>query len=102
MPTYEYQCSKCGQTFEAFQRMSDPPLKKCKKCGARGSVSRLISAGAGVIFKGSGFYATDYKRSGSSSVASKPPVETAKSDESKKAPEKKTDTPDTKKPSSSD
>jgi predicted nucleic acid-binding Zn ribbon protein len=50
--------------FEAFQKMTTPPLTKCKECGAKGSVSRLVGAGAGLIFKGSGFYATDYKRSG--------------------------------------
>ncbi len=59
MPTYEYQCQECGKEFEAFQKMSDSPLKQCKFCG--GSVRRLISGGTGVIFKGSGFYCTDYK-----------------------------------------
>ena len=59
MPTYEYECEKCGITFEEFQRITAKPLKKCHKCG--GPVTRLIGAGAGVIFKGSGFYATDYR-----------------------------------------
>jgi len=63
MPTYEYECSQCGQMFEASQRINDPPLTKCLKCGAKGKVSRLISPGAGLIFKGSGFYITDYKKS---------------------------------------
>jgi putative FmdB family regulatory protein len=57
MPTYEYECKKCGHTFEAFQSMNDEPLKKCPKCGK--SVRRIIFGGAGVIFKGSGFYVTD-------------------------------------------
>jgi putative FmdB family regulatory protein len=57
MPTYEYECKKCGYNFEAFQSMSDEPLKICDKCG--GDVRRLILGGAGVIFKGSGFYVTD-------------------------------------------
>ncbi len=61
MPTYEYLCQKCGQTFEVFQSMKDAPLKVCT-CGKRGRVKRLLGAGAGVIFKGSGFYETDYKR----------------------------------------
>jgi putative FmdB family regulatory protein len=59
MPTYEYECEKCGITFERFQSITAEPIKKCPKCG--GPVRRLIGAGAGVIFKGSGFYATDYR-----------------------------------------
>ena len=58
MPTYEYQCKDCGYKFEKFQKMSDEPIKKCPKCS--GSLKRLIGAGMGIIFKGSGFYATDY------------------------------------------
>ena len=61
MPTYEYECSKCGQRFDAFQNMSDEPLKHCPDCG--GSVHRLIGTGGSIIFKGKGFYETDYKRS---------------------------------------
>ncbi len=61
MPTYEYKCQACGFTFEKFQSMKDKPIKKCPKCD--GTVQRLISGGAGVIFKGSGFYATDYAKS---------------------------------------
>ncbi|MCX8037883.1 MAG: zinc ribbon domain-containing protein [Candidatus Sumerlaeia bacterium] len=68
MPTYEYECSKCGEMFEAFQRISEAPLKKCQLCGAKGTVSRLISPGAGLIFKGSGFYITDYKKSGAAAT----------------------------------
>ena len=64
MPTYEYECQRTGKRFEKFQRMSDEPLKKCPECG--GPARRLISAGAGVIFKGSGFYATDYGSGGGS------------------------------------
>lgn len=62
MPTYVYECEKCGHKFEHFQGMNDPRLKKCPEC--KGKVKRLIGAGAGIIFKGSGFYATDYKRNG--------------------------------------
>ena len=58
MPTYDYQCEKCGHRFERFQKMSDLPLKICPECG--GEVQRLIGTGAAVIFKGSGFHATDY------------------------------------------
>jgi putative FmdB family regulatory protein len=64
MPTYEYQCSQCDQIFEEFQKMTAPALTDCPKCGAKGTVRRLIAGGAGLIFKGSGFYATDYKQGG--------------------------------------
>src|SRR5512137_2157627 len=60
MPTYEYECTKCGHTFEAFQSMSEKPLSRCPEC--RGRVRRLIGGGLGVIFKGSGFYSTDNKK----------------------------------------
>jgi putative FmdB family regulatory protein len=63
MPTYEYECPKCGHHFEQFQSMRDAPLKKCPKCG-RASLKRLVGGGAGLIFKGSGFYITDYARKG--------------------------------------
>ncbi|HEY1406000.1 MAG TPA: FmdB family zinc ribbon protein [Spirochaetota bacterium] len=66
MPTYDYKCDKCGDTFEIFQSMNDEPLSICEKCG--GSIRRLFSA-AGIIFKGSGFYVNDYKK-GSSSKSS--------------------------------
>ncbi len=59
MPTYEYKCTKCNHQFEAVQKMTDNPLSKCPEC--RCKVKRLIGAGAGVIFKGSGFYETDYR-----------------------------------------
>jgi putative FmdB family regulatory protein len=60
MPTYEYECKSCNHQFEVFQNMSDAPLKVCPKCGK--GVRRLIAGGAGVIFKGSGFYVTDNKK----------------------------------------
>lgn len=59
MPTYEYECAKCGNVFDHFQKISDPPVKRCPRC--RGKVVRKPGAGAGIIFKGSGFYATDYR-----------------------------------------
>lgn len=67
MPTYEYQCAKCGHEFEKFQSIADKPLKICpedlcaRKTWGRGKVKKKISAGAGLIFKGSGFYITDYR-----------------------------------------
>jgi putative FmdB family regulatory protein len=63
MPTYEYECLKCGHQFEKFQSMRDEPLKKCPKCG-RASLKKLVGGGAGLIFKGSGFYITDYRKKG--------------------------------------
>jgi putative FmdB family regulatory protein len=60
MPTYEYQCDACGAEFELFQSITAKPIKKCPECGKL-RVRRLIGAGAGIIFKGSGFYQTDYR-----------------------------------------
>ena len=59
MPTYQYQCTSCSYEFEEFQKITDDPLETCPKCG--GHVQRLISGGAGLLFKGSGFYITDYR-----------------------------------------
>jgi putative FmdB family regulatory protein len=61
MPTYEYKCEKCGVVFEEIQSITAEPLKKCNKVECDGTVKRLFSAGAGFIFKGSGFYSTDYR-----------------------------------------
>ncbi|MCD6521916.1 zinc ribbon domain-containing protein [Candidatus Calescamantes bacterium] len=60
MPTYEYQCKNCGYRFEKFQSIKEEAIKTCPKCG--GEVQRLFSGGGGFIFKGPGFYATDYKK----------------------------------------
>lgn len=89
MPTYEYQCLKCGHKFERFQSMTDQPVKRCPEC--RCKVRRLLGVGAGIIFKGSGFYETDYKRKNSGgagkteSTKSSVKTENKKSDDSKKA-----------------
>lgn len=77
MPTYEYLCESCGSRFERFQPISAKPVRNCPECGKK--VRRLIHGGAGVIFKGSGFYQTDYR--------SKSYTEAAKKD----SPEKKTE-----------
>jgi putative FmdB family regulatory protein len=61
MPTYEYECQKCGHRLEEFQSMTAKPLVRCPKC--KGKLKRLIGAGAGFLFKGSGFYITDYRNS---------------------------------------
>jgi putative FmdB family regulatory protein len=60
MPTYEYECSNCGNKFEKFQSITAAPIKKCPVCG-KNTAKRLIGMGAGLIFKGSGFYITDYR-----------------------------------------
>ncbi len=67
MPTYEYECRKCGHRFEKFQSITAEPVKTCPQC--RGKVARLLSGGAGIIFKGSGFYQTDYKKTSHASHA---------------------------------
>lgn len=59
MPTYEYECKKCGYRFDRFQKMSDKPVSRCPEC--KGKVSRIIGLGGGVIFKGAGFYTTEYR-----------------------------------------
>jgi putative FmdB family regulatory protein len=77
MPTYEYACDKCGQNFDAFQSMRDEPFRECPKELCRlgqwghGKVKRLLGTGAGIIFKGSGFYITDYRSSSYKEAAKK-------------------------------
>jgi putative FmdB family regulatory protein len=96
MPTYEYRCAECGNEFEKFGRMSDPPVQECPNCHAE--AQRKISGGAGLVFKGSGFYITDYrgdgykkaaesdKGGGSSSSSSEPKADSSLKAESKPAP----------------
>lgn len=77
MPTYEYSCLKCGKNFDAFQSMRDEPYRTCPKelCRmpkwGKGKVKRLLGSGAGIIFKGSGFYSTDYRKPGYTEAAKK-------------------------------
>ena len=71
MPTYDYECDKCKHKFEHFQSMSAKHLKKCPECG--GKVTRLLGSGSGVIFKGSGFYQTDYKNPSTKSKSCEKP-----------------------------
>ncbi len=85
MPTYDYKCTACGYSFELFQSMSEEPIKECPQC--KGLVKRLIGTGAGPIFKGTGFYQTDYKNKSSNGN------NTAKND-TKKAEAKKEVTKD--------
>jgi putative FmdB family regulatory protein len=97
MPTYEYECQKCGHHYELYQSIKDAPKRTCPKC--RGRVKRLLGTGTGLIFKGSGFYTTDYrkpaykeaarKESGSStSTTAAPKPDATKSSDSKASPQK--------------
>ncbi len=86
MPTYAYVCKNCGHEFEEFQSITAEPLQKCPRCNKH-RLKRLIGSGAGIIFKGSGFYQTDY-RSESYTKAAKKEKDTGK----EKKDEKKTDT----------
>lgn len=81
MPTYEYVCDSCNDKFEIFQSIKEEPIKSCPKCG--GKIKRLIGSGSGIIFKGSGFYVTDYKNNGngksSKSTSTQPTCATCES-----------------------
>ena len=79
MPTYAYECDSCGHEFEKFQSMTASVLRKCPECGER-KLQRLIGPGAGVIFKGSGFYETDYRSDSYKKDASKDKESSSKSD----------------------
>ena len=86
MPTYEYRCGECGYEFELFQSMTEDPVSKCPQCGLD-AVERLISAGAGLIFKGSGFYITDYRSDSykSAAKADKPSSSSSSATDTKKS-----------------
>jgi len=87
MPTYNYYCSDCDTHFSYFQKMSESPISSCENCG--GKVKRLITGGTGLIFKGSGFYLTDYKN-GKKSEDNSPNSTQGKDKNSKKSEEEKT------------
>ncbi len=89
MPTYEYECDNCSYMFEKLQSMLDKKLKKCPKC-KKLRLHRLIGSGSGIIFKGSGFYETDYKNKGSSSSDSSDSSE-SKTETKTKTPKKKSE-----------
>jgi putative FmdB family regulatory protein len=90
MPTYDYRCDACGHEFELFQQMSAPVKKKCPEC-SKLKLKRLIGTGSGVMFKGSGFYETDY-RSDSYKKAAKADRESSKPKEKKPEAKKKSET----------
>jgi putative FmdB family regulatory protein len=85
MPTYEYSCTSCGFEFEEFQSIAAEPLSQCPKCKSR--VQRKISGGTGLIFKGTGFYITDYKKGVPDSDSSTPKPKSKNTDKTK-SPEK--------------
>jgi putative FmdB family regulatory protein len=103
MPTYEYICKKCGHEFEAIRSMSAPPLKECpenlcaRKKWGHGRVSKKIGAGAGLLFKGSGFYITDYRSEGYKSAAKSETGEARPKTEAAAKPEAKADSKPAKK-----
>jgi putative FmdB family regulatory protein len=95
MPTYEYECLKCSHEFECFQNMSEEPLQTCPEC--KGKVHRKIGMGAGIIFKGSGFYETDYKRGKEYNEAAKKDRDAEKVSASTDSKPKKSEKPSSKK-----
>ena len=92
MPTYEYRCTTCSHEFEKFQRMSEEPVAECPECGAKSE--RKLSAGAGLLFKGSGFYITDYRSDGYKQSAKAEKGDSGKASESKPAPKTPTKSDD--------
>lgn len=100
MPTYDYECGACNHTFEVFQGINDPVKKKCPECG-KNKLNRLFGSGAAIVFKGSGFYQTDYRSEGykKAAEADKKPKSESKSE--KKSETKKADTTTTNKKSDS-
>ena len=100
MPTYDYKCLACDVRFEKFQGITAPALEECPECG--GKVKRLIGAGAGLIFKGSGFYTTDYRSEGYKESAKKDKKESSDKSSSSDKSEKKTDTSNESKSKSTD
>jgi putative FmdB family regulatory protein len=96
MPTYEYKCENCGHLFEQFQSITSKPLRVCPQCG-QSKLNRLIGAGSGIIFKGSGFYATDYRNDSYKKSAASDKKTYTKPTETKDS--KKSDSASTEKPS---
>jgi putative FmdB family regulatory protein len=96
MPTYDYQCDQCGHEFELFQSISDPVKRKCPECGKL-KLRRLFGTGAAVVFKGSGFYQTDYRSDSYKKAAekdNKPAEKTSEAKPAEKSEKKKPDKPE--------
>lgn len=91
MPTYEYECQKCGHHYELYQSIKDGPKRTCPKC--HGRVKRLLGTGAGLIFKGSGFYSTDYRTPNYTAGAKKDSGASSPATSSKTSAEKAGSTP---------
>ncbi len=90
MPTYDYECQDCGHKFELFQSIKADPVKTCPVCNKR-KVRRLIGSGSGLIFKGSGFYCTDYRDSGYKSAAKSDSSSSSSTSSSSTSSESKSD-----------
>lgn len=90
MPTYDYECTACGHEFEHFQRITEDPLKKCPECGKK-KLNRLFGTGAAIVFKGSGFYQTDYRSESYKKAAEADSKKSEPKSESKSS-DKKSDT----------
>jgi len=91
MPTYDYKCTGCGHKFDELQSFSEPPLTKCPQC-KKNKLERLFGGGGAIIFKGGGFYETDYRRAGEKADKGEAPAEAPKTDGKT---ETKSDTPAT-------
>lgn len=104
MPTYQYSCSKCGHEFELFQSMKDSAIEVCPedKCGrprwGKGRVQRQLGSGAGLIFKGSGFYITDYRSENYKAAAKNDAPKSGSAGDAKPAPAKAAEKPAAAKP----
>ena len=90
MPTYDYECEACNHTFEEFQGINDPILKKCPEC-KKNKLQRLFGTGAAIVFKGSGFYQTDYRSEGYKKAAKADSKKAKSESEGKKGDSKKSD-----------
>lgn len=88
MPTYEYYCSSCDKDIEVFHSIKADPITVCPECDKKGKIKRKISSGAGIIFKGSGFYETDYKRNSKSSESDSTQSSTATASKEKSSSKK--------------
>ncbi|MFQ5703118.1 MAG: FmdB family zinc ribbon protein [Gemmatimonadales bacterium] len=94
MPTYGYNCPDCGHEYEKMQKITDTTRAKCPQCGVPGE--RVITGGAGIVFKGSGFYETDYKRAAEKSESADTPATEKKDAEAKPKKDSSSDTPKSK------